>query len=304
MGSRARWVFVGPFGLRAGWRALSFSLVVAALLAGWFFGLRPLGRGLPVELGLALAECGVLGSALGATWLLARVEGRPFTTFGLGGSHRLRNGLVGVVAGFLALSSLMAALGLSGAARFGPVALGGREALAWGAFWAVVFMMVGLAEETLMRGYLLHALSQGMGFWPAALATSLLFGAGHLRNEGEALMGLASAALIGLLNAYSLRWSGSLWWAIGLHASWDWGETFFYGVADSGKTVEHHLLSITPSGPGWLSGGAVGPEGSVLVLLVIGVLLWSVRRSLPAVATPALDQPAAGGGIDEGHTPA
>jgi hypothetical protein len=85
VGSRARWLFFGPFGLRAGWRALLFSLVVAALVAGWLLGLRPLGRGLPVELGLALAECGVLGSALGATWLLARVERRPSPASGWAG---------------------------------------------------------------------------------------------------------------------------------------------------------------------------------------------------------------------------
>jgi CAAX protease family protein len=297
VGSRVRWLFLGPFGLRAGWRAGAFVLVVAALVIAWMFGFRSLRLRLPEELGLALAECGVLGSVLAATWLLARIERRPFTAFGLRGPNRLRNGLVGVAAGFLALSSLMAVLGLAGAAHLGPITLRGREALMWGCFWAAVFVMVGFAEEMMMRGYLLHALSQGIGFWPATVATSLLFGAGHLRNEGEALMGLASAALIGIVNAYSLRWSGSLWWAIGLHASWDWGETFFYGVADSGRTVGHHLLSIAPAGPGWLSGGAVGPEGSVLVLLVLVVLFFSVHKTLSAAGAPGLERvrgPAAG----------
>ncbi len=246
--------------------------------------------GASTEPRLALAECGILGAALAATWVLSRFERRPFTSFGLGGSNRLRNGVIGLVAGFAALSSLMAVLALAGAARFGPVSLEGRGALTWGLFWAVVFVMVGLAEETMMRGYLLHALSRGMGFWPAAVATSVLFGAGHLTNQGEAVIGVASAALIGLLNAYSLKWSGSLWWAIGLHASWDWGETYFYGVANSGKTVEHHLLAIAPVGPGWLSGGTVGPEGSALVLLLFPALLLVLRSTLRGVATPELER--------------
>jgi hypothetical protein len=69
--------------------------------------------------------------------------------------------------------------------------------------------------------------------------------------------------------------TGSAWWAIGCHAAWDWAETFFYGTADSGLVAPGHYLSaIVPANakPLW-SGGADGPEGSVLVLGVILLLL-------------------------------
>jgi hypothetical protein len=54
-----------------------------------------------------------------------------------------------------------------------------------------------------------------------------------------------------------------------MHAAWDWAETYFYGVPDSGLLAQGHLLNSSFHGPDWLTGGSVGPEGSVLVFLVL-----------------------------------
>ena len=86
--------------------------------------------------------------------------------------------------------------------------------------------------------------------------------------------------------AFSLWRTGSLWWAIGLHAAWDWAQSFLFGVADSGGISTHRLLSTHPVGPAWLSGGATGPEGSIFVLLVM--LLHRAHRRLHASAHPHL----------------
>ncbi len=71
----------------------------------------------------------------------------------------------------------------------------------------------------------------------------------------------------------SVRLTGSAWWAIGCHAAWDWAETYFYGAADSGFPAQGHYLTTRPAGPAIWSGGADGPEGSVLVLGIILMLL-------------------------------
>ena len=109
-------------------------------------------------------------------------------------------------------------------------------------------------------------------------------------TTGEAVTGIVNAVIAGLVFAFSLRWTGTLWWAIGAHMSWDWGESFFYGVADSGIITPHHFLTGTPSGPAWLSGGTVGPEGSVFAagaLLLLGVV---VRFTSPRYAEPGLER--------------
>ena len=82
-------------------------------------------------------------------------------------------------------------------------------------------------------------------------------------------MGLIAVGCFGLFFCYTLRVTGNLWLAVGFHASWDWTESFFYGVPDSGTRMAGHLLDTAVSGPAWVSGGSAGPEGSVLILATL-----------------------------------
>jgi membrane protease YdiL (CAAX protease family) len=111
------------------------------------------------------------------------------------------------------------------------------------------------------------------GFWQAAWVTSTFFGYYHTSNSGENWIGIFAAAFMGFVFCLSVRLTGSAWWAIGCHAAWDWAETFFYGAADSGLQGQGHFLSASPAGNPLWSGGADGPEGSLLVLGVILLLL-------------------------------
>ena len=72
---------------------------------------------------------------------------------------------------------------------------------------------------------------------------------------------------MGLLLALTLQRTGNLWFAIGMHAAWDWAQSFLYGVPDSGVTVAGHLLTPSFQGSKWMTGGTAGPEASVVTLL-------------------------------------
>src|SRR6202158_2805443 len=144
-----------------------------------------------------------------------------------------------------------------------------------------MFLLVGLFEEFLLRGYTQFTLARGIGFWPAAVVMSCLFGLIHRGNEGEQWPGLLAAAFIGFFFCLTLRRTGNLWFAVGFHAAWEWGETFFYSVPDSGMVSPGHLLSSSLRGPQWLSGGSVGPEGSVLCFVVIALVWISFDRIYP-----------------------
>ena len=120
-----------------------------------------------------------------------------------------------------------------------------------------------------------------MGFWWSAILLSALFGLAHASNPGESKPGLLSVVCFALLFCLFLRRTGNLWWAVGFHAGWDWGQTFFYGVADSGLAPYHNLFNSSFHGPVWLTGGSVGPEASVftpVVLLVVAILFSRVYR--------------------------
>ena len=93
----------------------------------------------------------------------------------------------------------------------------------------------------------------------------------------------------GLRACIALRRTGNLWWPIGFHAAWDWGQTFFYGVPDSGLSASRNFLHAEFHGPNWLTGGSTGPEGSVLTLIALIVASLLVLRFYPEVRYPGPD---------------
>lgn len=277
-------LFVGAHGLRPGW-GLVFYLVTFYLLQqfvvdlAWSHNLGASGLW-----SMMLEEFGDLAIAIVPAMVLARVEHRPWRVYGLPARRAFgRLFWIGTSWGFAGISLLMVALYGLHAFSFGHILLHGPRLLRFAAFWAAMFLLVGLFEEFLLRGYTQFTLARGIGFWPAAIVLSCMFGLIHLRNEGEHWNGLLAAAFIGFFFCLTLRRTGNLWFAVGFHATWDWGETFFYSVPDSGMIAPGHLLHSSTHGAPWLSGGSVGPEGSVLCFAVIGLLWIAFDRVFPQV---------------------
>ncbi len=282
----ARTLFFGPDGLRPGWGfafyALSFlalQKIAASLVAYHDFGASGLWA-------MLLEEVAFFVAAVIPSLALARIEHRSWGEYGLPTARAFgRLFWSGSLWGFIAISVLMLALYEVHGFSFGHIVLHGVRLGRFAAFWAVTFLFVGLFEEFLLRGYSQFTLARGMRFWPAAIALSCAFGLIHLGNQGEQWPGLLGAAFIGLFLCLTLRRTGNLWFAVGFHAAWDWGETFFYSVPDSGMVSPGHLLSSSLHGPRWLSGGSVGPEGSLLCFVAIA-LTWIVfertHRNKPA----------------------
>ena len=272
-------LFLGPDGLRAGW-GLAFYFAIYYLLKkelvawAWSYDLGAAGLW-----SMMLAECGSLVAALVPAVALGRVERRPWGVYGLPGRQALgRLFWMGAVWGFAAISLLMFALYGLHVFTFGPVMLHGARLAKFAAFWTLMFFLVGLFEEFLMRGYAQFTLTRGIGFWPSALVLSTAFALLHLDNEGEQWPGLLAIVCIGLFFCLTLRRTGSLWFAVGFHAAWDWGETFFYSVPDSGTIWPGHLLKSSLHGKPWLTGDTVGPEGSLLCFAVIALAAIAFDR--------------------------
>jgi hypothetical protein len=92
---------------------------------------------------------------------------------------------------------------------------------------------------------------------------------------------MLSAGLISIVFCLSLWRTGSLWWAIGFHAAWDWTESFLYGVSDSGMVVQGHLFHTHPEGRPIFSGGLTGPEGSLFILPIVALTAAVILLTLP-----------------------
>ena len=177
--------------------------------------------------------------------------------------------------------------------RITGLALHGTAILSSLVEWSIAFLLVGLFEEYAFRGYVQYTLASGMGFWPAAFLMSGLFGLAHfILNPNENAVGSVAVVPFGLLLCLFLRRTGNLWCAVGFHFAYDWGQTFFYGVPDSGIVPYHNLFNSVFSGPRWLTGGAVGPEASILtpIALLIVALVFSryYRENRYRITMPGL----------------
>jgi len=277
-------VFFNDRGLRAGWRLLIYILLVAAFSASLTFVARkihphPRTQGLPTPQQMLVSEAFSFLLVFGCALIMSRIERRSPGVYGLPIASAFgKNFCLGMFFGLAEVSLLVALIAAFGGYSFGSLALTPAGIVRWGLLHLVLFTLVGFFEEFAFRGYLQFTLADGIGFWPAGILLSVLFGAAHLSNPGEGWVGAAGVVLVGLLFVFTLDRTGNLWYAIGLHASFDWGETFLYSVPDSGTVMDGHLSNALLHGPAWLTGGTVGPEGSVFCFLTMAlqflVVLW------------------------------
>lgn len=280
-------VFLGPDGIRAGWRlavavaifltllaAITAAIVRVPHVRAWVVGGGPAG--------LFFGE-GMSAMALVLTvWVMTRIENRSWADYGLPPNKAFgKRFWQGVPYGFAMLTLLVGLMAASHVFSFGGRALTERDALRYGLFYLAGFTVVAFFEEFAFRGYMQATLASGIGFWPAAILLAVVFGALHLGNKGEAKFGAAMAGTFGLLAAFTLWRTGNLWFAIGMHGAWDWGESFFYGVPDSGVVLKGHLMNVSFHGPWWLTGGTVGPEGSILAAVVLAAAAMGVHYIFP-----------------------
>lgn len=268
-------VFVGPNGIRAGWRLLMFAAIVVGLLYGklHLYGVlhvHPPSPGDDVNFpgpdGANAAVNFIL--IVLATLIMSKIERRPLDLYGLPWRKVLRSRIwIGMLAGFAIIAFVLLCLFVFGAFEITGVATTGRALMTSALLYAPDMLFVALSEEFLLRGYAQYTLSSGIGFWPAAVLLSAGFGALHSHNPGETLIGVLSPAAGGLVMCVALRQTGNLWLSVGMHAGLDWGESFFFGVPDSGHAPWHPFLSSSFQGPTWLTGGTAFPDGSIFMLL-------------------------------------
>jgi len=140
-----------------------------------------------------------------------------------------------------------------------------------------VFIPAAIHEELRFRGYLF----QKMRIWNrgAAIAiSSVIFAALHAGNHGITAVAIVNLILAGVLLALAYERFLRLWFPIGIHLAWNLlsGPVLGYGV--SGYAARATLFRTADSGPGWITGGAFGIEGSAWMAVVELGGIFLLRR--------------------------
>jgi len=274
-------IFIGPNGLRAGYRFVLFVVATLTLqgVVEWAvitaFHYKP-SRGWTSGDLLLSEAIGVFVVWL-TTFVTARIEKTSVAAYGLPRPGAFRTQwLEGLLWGALAPAAAMAMIVAAGAARIDGFALHGAALAKAAGIWFLVMILLGLFEELLFRGYPQHVLARGMGFWPAAVFMSVLFGAIHyflkpMENWVDATM----VGLLGLFLCLTLQRTGNLRFAIGFHTGFDYVALNVLGAPNTGndgKPIADHFLATHFTGADWITGGPRGIEASAFMFVVIAAL--------------------------------
>jgi CAAX protease family protein len=277
--------------------AVAFALSLSALLLGdrWF---QPAGFVSSNEI-LLLAIALSAPPTVGMTLLFVRfLDRRKLASLGVrwpeGGRQAALRQLVTISFGTLALLGGWLALVLALPPSLAVVRLAGVSPAftAGPAWWPFPpglllilllpgFLLQGGLEEWVVRGYIYRALKDRWRPWTAALASALLFALLHAANPQVSAVALLNIVLAGLILAALVERSGSLWSATLAHGVWNFAVACLLSLPISGVRM-FHLLDVSVTGDERLTGGAFGPEGSLLLTLVglplAAALWWRARQ--------------------------
>jgi membrane protease YdiL (CAAX protease family) len=204
----------------------------------------------------------------------ATVEGRGLTELAL--RKGLRQTGYGLLLGFGFISLVMLIMWLTGNYQVSGIR-------PFTVLWPFLIMSIqaGVVEEILSRGIIFRIAEEGIGTWWSILLSALIFGFMHLWNPNATLFSSVSIALTaGVILAMLYVITRQLWVPIGLHIGWNFTLGGIYGAPVSGGEP-NGLLEASFPGPDWITGGAFGPEASVItvaVFLVFGIFL--IRKSI------------------------
>ena len=177
--------------------------------------------------------------------------------------------LLGLLVGLIFMTLVVSTITASGYATVDWNGFSGTQQFSM----FMLFLAVAVGEEMIFRGVIFRWLDERWNTWVALLISAILFGWMHISNENATWWSsLAIAIEAGLLLGAAYKWSGTLWVPIGIHWAWNYVQGNVFGLAVSGMKVGDTILETNVNGPDIITGGAFGPEASIIAV-ILGTLI-------------------------------
>ena len=211
-----------------------------------------------------------------------KLEKRPLSGLGFAGPNPFGEYVIGYLVGVGIFVLAWALCLVTGTAKL----RGLSSTFSWTiVFFFLGFLVQGMSEEVLCRGFLMHSIANRYAPIVAIALNSLFFAALHLLNSGIAPLAFVNLFLFGAFaSVYTWR-RGNLWGIAALHSAWNFTQGNLLGILVSGQDFGPSVLSteLTEQGA-WLNGGTFGLEGglavtTVLVLGIVVLCLLPTRKS-------------------------
>jgi len=145
-----------------------------------------------------------------------------------------------------------------------------------------IFWLVAVGEEVLFRGIIYRMISMRWNCISALIVSALIFGFSHITEPNSTVWSsVAIAVEAGLMLGAAYEYSGNLWMPIGIHWAWNFMEGPFFGTMVSGKDAGYSVLTSELSGSDLITGGAFGPEASVIAFVLgLAVAIYFTAKAL------------------------
>lgn len=196
------------------------------------------------------------------------IEKRKVHTIGFVKKGAFVKYLIGLIAGFAAFSVAYLICLVFGAVKFSGFTENVMPLYIVGYF--IGYLIQGMAEEVLCRGYLFVSLSKRCHVTTAAIISALFFAGLHGINAGLSSLAFLNLFLFGIFAALLLVDTGSIWMAGAFHSLWNFAQGNFYGIRVSGNKVQSSIFASSPvENLSFINGGSFGMEGGVGVTIVL-----------------------------------
>ncbi|EAR12570.1 putative transmembrane protease [Polaribacter irgensii 23-P] len=145
----------------------------------------------------------------------------------------------------------------------------------------LLFIIVAIVEETLVRGYILKNLMHAFNKYIALILSSALFSLMHSFNPNVDLFALLNLFLAGIVLGVSYLYTKNLWFPIALHFSWNLFQTLL-GFNVSGQDT-YSIIEFKINERNLMNGGAFGLEGSYIsivaeIITIVGIAMYYNRK--------------------------
>lgn len=144
----------------------------------------------------------------------------------------------------------------------------------------VIFIFVGINEELFCRGYCMTVLKQTKKAWAPIVVSAIIFSAMHSMNGGISLVAYINLFLFGIFMGYLFMKTKNIWMCIGYHITWNYFQGDVFGFLVSGNTTDS-IYSIKVLSSNIINGGAFGPEGGLVVTILLIISILVVYKFIP-----------------------
>lgn len=152
--------------------------------------------------------------------------------------------------------------------------------------WLIVlflggYVIQGMAEEALCRGLIMLSIVRKNKVWQAIVFSSLIFAFMHVNNTGFGLLPTINLFLFAVFEAIYFLNTDNIWGISAIHTAWNFTQGCIFGLSVSGEALLPSVFLVSSNDATILSGGQFGPEGGLVVTLILvcslAILLWRIK---------------------------